>query len=204
MSLEKEIEIAKEKLLNHGVVAFPTETVMGLGVLYNDREAYDKLNQIKRRPEDKPYTLMVKSVDDLAKYGVINEVTQRVIDAFMPGSITILVPVKENSVPDYVTHNSNVIGMRVPTNLEAISLLEKVEIPLLVPSANRSGEKPALNSDEVKRIFGDELDFVISGEAQNEVPSTIVDLTKEAVKVVREGPIDERDILDAINGVLEY
>ena len=204
MSLEKEIEIAKEKLLKHGVVAFPTETVMGLGVLYNDREAYDKLNQIKRRPEDKPYTLMVKSVDDLAKYGVINEVTQRVIDAFMPGSITILVPVKENSVPDYVTHNSNVIGMRVPTNLEAISLLEKVEIPLLVPSANRSGEKPALNSDEVKRIFGDELDFVISGEAQNEVPSTIVDLTKEAVKVVREGPIDERDILDAINGVLEY
>ena len=204
MSLEKEIEIAKEKLLNHGVVAFPTETVMGLGVLYNDREAYDKLNQIKRRPEDKPYTLMVKSVDDLAKYGVINEVTQRVIDAFMPGSITILVPVKENSVPEYVTHNSNVIGMRVPTNLEAISLLEKVEIPLLVPSANRSGEKPALNSDEVKRIFGDELDFVISGEAQNEVPSTIVDLTKEAVKVVREGPIDERDILDAINGVLEY
>ena len=204
MSLEKEIEIAKEKLLKHGVVAFPTETVMGLGVLYNDREAYDKLNQIKRRPEDKPYTLMVKSVDDLAKYGVINEVTQRVIDAFMPGSITILVPVKENSVPDYVTHNSNVIGMRVPTNLEAISLLEKVEIPLLVPSANRSGEKPALNSDEVKRIFGDELDFVISGEAQNEVPSTIVDLTREAVKVVREGPIDERDILDAINGVLEY
>ena len=204
MSLEKEIEIAKEKLLNHGVVAFPTETVMGLGVLYNDREAYDKLNQIKRRPEDKPYTLMVKSVDDLAKYGVIDEVTQRVIDAFMPGSITILVPVKENAVPDYVTHNSNVIGMRVPTNLEAISLLEKVEIPLLVPSANRSGEKPALNSDEVKRIFGDELDFVISGEAQNEVPSTIVDLTKETVKVVREGPIDERDILDAINGVLKY
>lgn len=204
MSLEKEIEISKEKLLKHGVIAFPTETVMGLGVLYNDREAYDKLNQIKRRPEDKPYTLMVKSIDDLAKYGVINEVTQRVIDAFMPGSITILVPVKENSVPDYVTHNSNVIGIRVPTNLEAISLLEKVEIPLLVPSANRSGEKPALNSDEVKRIFGDELDFVISGEAQNEVPSTIVDLTKETVKVVREGPIDERDILDAINGVLEY
>ena len=194
MDLLEQVKIAKERLLNHGVVAFPTETVMGLGVVFDDFEAYQKLNNIKRRPEDKPYTMMVKSTAEIQKYAVINEVTQRVIDAFMPGSITILVPVKENSVPNYVTHNTNVIGIRVPTNKEAKLLLEEVNVPLLVPSANRSGEKPALNSDEVKEIFGSEIDTIIPGESQKERPSTIVDLSGEEVKVVREGPISFEEI----------
>ena len=196
---KEEIKIAKEKLFHHGVVAFPTETVMGLGVLYNDFEAYQKLNRVKRRPEDKPYTLMVKSKEDLYKYGVINENTQRVIEAFMPGSLTILVPVKPAAVPAYVTHDTGVIGMRIPTNEEAKELLEAVELPLLVPSANRSGEKPALTSKEVKQIFGDEVDFVVSGKAKTEQPSTIVDLTKESPKVVRVGPISEEEIIRVWN-----
>lgn len=194
MELSKEIQIAKEKLLNHGVVAFPTETVMGLGVIFDDFVAYQKLNKIKRRPEEKPYTMMVKSTDEIQKYAVINEVTQRVINSFMPGSITILVPVKRNSVPTYVTHNTNIIGIRVPTNKEALELLKEIDLPLLVPSANRSGEKPANNSDEVKGIFGSEIDAIISGESQKERPSTIVDLTGESAKVVREGPVSLDDI----------
>ena len=193
--INEEAALASEALRKGGVVAFPTETVMGLGVVYNDRKAYDKLNKVKERPEDKPYTLMVKDVEEIAKYAEINEATQRVIDKFMPGSITILVNVKKNSVPSYVTHNTNVIGIRVPTNIEAHVLLNMVSIPLLVPSANKSGSKPALNSDEVKQIFGSELDFVMSGKAYGEVPSTIVDLTKEAPKVVRPGPISEEEII---------
>jgi len=195
--INEEAALASEALRKGGVVAFPTETVMGLGVVYNDRKAYDKLNKVKERPEDKPYTLMVKDVEEIAKYAEINEATQRVIDKFMPGSITILVNVKKNSVPSYVTHNTNVIGIRVPTNMEAHVLLNMVSIPLLVPSANKSGSKPALNSDEVKQIFGSELDFVMSGKAYGEVPSTIVDLTKEAPKVVRPGPISEEEIIKA-------
>ncbi len=196
--LLEEIKIAKEKLLNHGVIAFPTETVMGFGVVFNDYKAYQKLNKVKRRPEDKPYTMMVKSTSEIKKYAMINEVTQRVIDAFMPGSITILVPVRKNTVPDYVTHNTNMIGIRVPTNKEAKLLLEEVDIPLLVPSANRSGEKPLLNSEEVKSAFGSEIDAVISGESQKERPSTIVDLTEREVKVVREGPISIEEIKQAL------
>ena len=195
--INEEAALASEALRKGGVVAFPTETVMGLGVVYNDRKAYDKLNKVKERPEDKPYTLMVKDVEEIAKYAEINEATQRVIDKFMPGSITILVNVKKNSVPSYVTHNTNVIGIRVPTNIEAHVLLNMVSIPLLVPSANKSGSKPALNSDEVKQIFRSELDFVMSGKAYGEVPSTIVDLTKETPKVVRPGPISEEEIIKA-------
>ena len=199
MDLVKQIKIAKKSLLNHGVVAFPTETVMGLGVVFDDPIAYEKLNRIKRRPEDKPYTMMVKSVDEIKKYAVINDVTQRVINAFMPGSITILVPVKENSVPNYVTHNTNIIGVRIPTNKEAQLLLNEVNKPLLVPSANRSGEIPALNSDEAQAIFGSEIDAIITGESLKERPSTIVDLTKDEVVIMREGPIS----LDEIQKVIK-
>ena len=197
--INKEAALAKTALEQGGVVAFPTETVMGLGVVFNNRKAYDKLNKVKERPEDKPYTMMVANVEDISKYAIINEATQRVIDAFMPGSITILVNVKKNSVPSYVTHNTDIIGIRIPTNIEARVLLEMVNIPLLVPSANKSGSKPALNSDEVKEVFGSELDFVMSGKAKGEVPSTIVDLTKETPRVVRPGPISEEEIIRVWN-----
>jgi L-threonylcarbamoyladenylate synthase len=168
---------------------------MGLGVIYNDYEAYNKLNKVKERPEDKPYTMMVFRPEEIQKYAVINEGTQRVIDKFIPGSLTILVPVKDKSVPSYVTHGTGVIGIRIPTNIEAQNLLMHVGIPLLVPSANKSGQKPALTSDEVKEIFGDEVDIIISGKAKSAVPSTIVDLTKESPKVVRLGAISEEEII---------
>ena len=194
-----EFQQAKEALYKHGVIAFPTETVMGLGVLYNDRIAYDKLNKIKRRPEDKPYTLMVKDVNDISEYALIDDRTQRVIDAFMPGSITILVPVKGDAVPEYVTHGTSIIGIRVPENKEALEVLKEAKLPLLVPSANRSGEKPALSDKEVKEIFSDEVDYVVSGQAKLAKPSTIVSLVNGQVKVVREGPISEEKILKIYN-----
>ena len=195
----EEAESAKEALFNHGVVAFPTETVMGLGVLFNDEEAYKKLNKVKERPEDKPYTMMVKDIEQIEKYAVIDERTQRVIEKFMPGSLTILIRVRKGSVPAYVTHDTNVIGMRIPTNIEAIELLKMVNEPLLVPSANKSGRFPALTSNEVIEIFGQEIDYVMSGEAKNGRPSTIVDLTGNSPKVVRVGPISEQEIIEVWN-----
>lgn len=201
--LIKEASKAKECLLNHGVIAFPTETVMGLGVLYNDKDAYDRLNVVKERPEDKPYTLMLWKIDDIDKYGVLNPRIKRIIDTFIPGPLTILVKVKENSVPGYVHHDTGIIGIRVPTNIEAQEVLMQINMPLLVPSANKSGGKPALTSNEVKEIFGDEIDFVVSGKAISHTPSTIVDLTEDAPKVVRVGQISEEDILKVWNETKE-
>ena len=183
-----QISLAKEALLNHQVVAFPTETVMGLGVIYNDYDAYLRLNEIKNRPEDKPYTLMVKDVDEIDKYAFTNEKIKRVIDEFMPGPLTILLKSKDN-IPGYVTHNTGIIGIRIPTNIEALSLLKEINIPLLVPSANKSGEKPALNSEQVKDIFLNEVAVIIDGVAKGEQPSTIIDLSSHDIKLIRNGPI---------------
>lgn len=193
MLLTKEFELAKKALDESKVIAFPTETVMGLGVYYNDYQAYKLLNQIKGRPEDKPYTLMLGSINDIELYAFINNRDRKIIEAFMPGAVTLLLKSKEN-VPNYVTHNTGIIGVRVPDNKLIQELITYLGKPLLVPSANKSGEEPALTSLEVKQIFKDELGYVFEGQAMGGVPSTIIDLTGEQVKIVREGPISLEDI----------
>ena len=186
--MNKVLEEALRELNNHRVIAFPTETVFGLGVFYDDKEAYELLNKIKQRREDKPYTMMLSKVEDIDKYAFVNEKYQKLIKKFMPGSLTILVKSKD-SVPNYVTHNTGVIGIRIPSNKEALELLEYVKKPLLVPSANKADQKPALSEQEVKDIFNNEINIVVPGKISSGEPSTIVDLTGEEIRLVRKGPI---------------
>ena len=185
--MEKLVQALNE-LNNHQVIAFPTETVFGLGVFYDDQEAYELLNKIKQRREDKPYTMMLSKVEDIDKYAYVDKKYQKLINKFMPGSLTILVRSKD-SVPSYVTHNTGIIGIRIPSNKEALELLDYVKKPLLVPSANRADQKPALNEEEVKTIFSDEIKVVIPGQISSGEPSTIIDLTGDEIKLVRKGPI---------------
>ena len=192
-----EFLLAKTALDNSKVIAFPTETVMGLGVYFDDFEAYQLLNEIKRRPEDKPYTLMLGDVSTISEYAYLDETAEKVIDAFMPGEITVLLKAKE-SIPSYVTHGTGVIGVRVPNCDVLREFLCYIRKPLLVPSANRSGEKPAMSSSEVKKIFGNELGYVFDGQASGGVPSTLVDLTGKEVKIYREGNISLASILKVI------
>ncbi len=189
--------LAKERLNNHQVIAFPTETVFGLGVYYDDEDAYNLLNKIKRRREDKPYTLMLHDINQINKYAYIDEKMIKALSKFMPGPLTILLKSKEN-VPGYVTHNTGIIGVRIPENKEALDLLRYLEKPLLVPSANRAGEKPAMNDEEVRQIFQDEIKVIIPGKAIGGLPSTIIDLTGEEIKLIRQGPISLEDIKKAL------
>lgn len=197
MHLTKEFELAKKSLEDSKVISFPTETVMGLGVYYDDFEAYQLLNKIKGRPEDKPYTLMLGSTSNIEQYAYLSSRDRKIIDAFMPGAITVLLKSKD-SVPTYVTHNTGVIGIRVPDIKLVQDLINFVNKPLLVPSANKSGKKPALTSLEVKEIFGNELGYILDGKSKGGVPSTIIDLTKEEVRIIREGPISLEDILNVL------
>jgi len=184
----EKLDKALNALNNHQVIAFPTETVFGLGVFYDDQEAYELLNKIKQRREDKPYTMMLSKVEDIEKYAYVDKKYQKLISKFMPGSLTILVRSKDN-VPTYVTHNTGVIGIRIPSNREALELLSFVKKPLLAPSANRADQKPALNEEEVRIIFGDEIKEIIPGKISSGEPSTIIDLTGDEIKLVRKGPI---------------
>lgn len=180
-----------------GIIAFPTETVFGLGIVFDNELTYKRLNEIKIRSDDKPYTLMLADPGDIHKYAVVDEKAKKLIDAFMPGPITLLMPTK-STVPLWVTHGSKKIGIRISSNEGIRTLIRLTGKPLLVPSANKANMSPALDSDAAKNIFGSEIDFYIEGISGGKKPSTIVDIC-DRIKVIREGEISP----EAINKILE-
>ena len=196
--MEQLLNNALLALNNHKVIAFPTETVFGLGVFYDDQEAYELLNRIKNRREDKPYTMMLDDISKIKEYAFINDKYLPIISKYMPGSLTILVRATEN-VPSYVTHGTGIIGIRIPSNKEALELLRFVKKPLLVPSANKADQKPALSENEVRAIFKDEIDVVIPGKISSGEPSTIIDLTADKIRLIRKGPIPFEELSQLVN-----
>ena len=198
MTMEQLLNNALKALNNHKVIAFPTETVYGLGVFYDDKEGYELLNKVKNRREDKPYTMMLFDTKEISKYAFIKDKYLPIINKYMPGSLTILVCAKE-CVPAYVTHDTGVIGIRIPSNKEALDLLKFVKKPLLVPSANKADQKPALSEKEVEAIFGDEVAVIVPGKISSGEPSTIIDLTGEETKLIRKGPIPFDELSQLVN-----
>ena len=189
------------KLLQEGkVIAFPTETVYGLGVVYDDQNAYDKLCTVKRRPPEKPFTLMLADVKDVEKYAELNDVAKALVKAFMPGQFTIITKAKEG-LPAWCVSESGNVGIRIADYDLIRDLIRKTGKPLLVPSANKSGEKPATTTYEVLDAFGEELAAVVEGESISNIPSTIVFVGDRYSDVFREGAVTIEEIKKVISEV---
>ena len=187
---------ASKILQNGGLIAFPTETVYGLGVVFDNEQSYERLINVKRRPPEKPFTLMCGSLVDIKKYAYVNELAQKLIDAFMPGQFTIILKAKEN-LPRWVVSKEGNVGIRISDDKFVQNLIIETGKPLLVPSANRSGESPCHTSNEVKDSLGNDLDAIIIGESVSNIPSTIV-FVDDSVHIIRLGEISESEIKNVI------
>lgn len=187
---------ASKILQNGGLIAFPTETVYGLGVIFDNEQSYERLINVKRRPPEKPFTLMCGSLDDIKKYAYVNELAQKLIDAFMPGQFTIILKAKEN-LPRWVVSKEGNVGIRISDDKFVQNLIIETGKPLLVPSANRSGENPCHTSNEVKDSLGNDLDAIIIGESVSNIPSTIV-FVDDSVHIIRLGEISKSEIKNVI------
>lgn len=195
---ETELEEAVKILKEGGIMAFPTETVFGLGVVFDNKEAYDKLVAVKRRPPDKPFTLMLADPEDVQKYCKMNKASEALVREFMPGQFTMVTIAKEG-LPSWCVGQTGYVGVRVPDYKNIRDLIRKIGKPLLVPSANRSGESPANNVEEVVKTFEGELDAVLEGKSTSKVPSTVVLVEEKYTHVSREGVIS----LEQIKKVIE-
>ena len=193
---KRQLSEAAEILSNGGLIAFPTETVFGFGVIFDNKESYRRLIQVKRRPPEKPFTLMLSSVDDIEKYAYVDERAAKLINKYMPGQFTIILKAKEN-LPSYCISKEGNVGIRISGDKMVRDLIGEVGKPLLVPSANKSGEPPLTKSDDVIKIFEKEIDAVIEGESTSNIPSTIV-LLNENVNVIREGVITKEEIFKTL------
>ena len=187
------------KILNEGeVIAFPTETVFGLGVVYDNKEAYDRLVKVKRRPPFKPFTLMVADPEDIEKYAALNEVSKALIRNFMPGQFTMIMNAKPG-LPSWCLSEIGRVGIRIADYDMVRELIRKTGKPLLVPSANKAGEEPCLTAEEVVKTFGDEFPAVLEGKTISHIPSTIVMVEEKYTHVFREGAVKIEDIKKVIS-----
>ena len=191
-----QLEEAALIVKNGGLIAFPTETVFGFGVIFDNKESYDRLISVKRRPPEKPFTLMLSDVEQIEKYAFIDERAHKLIKKYMPGQFTIIVRAKDN-LPSYCVSKEGNVGIRISSDNLVRELIRKVGKPLLVPSANKSGEPPLTKSNDVIAIFENEIDGIIIGESTSNVPSTIV-ILDEDVKVIREGLISKEEIFKTL------
>ncbi len=193
---KKDLKTIVNLIKEEKVVAFPTETVFGLGVKFNSEIALNRLKDAKNRDETKAITLMVSSKEDIKKYAYINQQAQLIIDQFMPGMITMVFQKKEN-VPLSMTNGKETIGIRIPDDEFVLSLLREAG-PMLVTSANLSNHPNTTSTQEVLDQLSGRIAGVVDGTTQDSIASTVVDVS-QGVKVLREGKITLKDIEEVIH-----
>jgi L-threonylcarbamoyladenylate synthase len=193
---DKEIDKLADILINDGVICIPTDTVYGICGKINSKIVYEKLIEIKGRPENKPFPVMCADKKQINDIAVLDERSEKIIDAFMPGPLTVVLK-RKDSVEDYVTNGRDTIAIRIAMSDVLVDLINRVGCPLFLTSANRSGEKECSNLDEIEERFP-LLDGLLKGDAFWGQPSTIIDCSEEDIKVLREGPISIKDICEKI------
>jgi len=182
-------------LENGGVLAFPTETVYGLGALRGRESACEKLKALKSRSQDKPFTLLIAEARQATRLcGELSIAAERLMKKFWPGPLTIVLPCAD---PDVAL----TLGFRVPDSVTARALLEKLPGPLLAPSANPPGEAPALNAEDVSAYFEGKIDGILDGgPVRLEQASTVIEMKPGGFEVLREGCIGREELESAARG----
>ena len=194
---------AANVLISGGVIAYPTETLYGLGAKYDVEQALEKIFLLKKRPEEKSLTLITGELVQLPLIvEFIPPIAQELMSSFWPGPLTLVFKAKKG-IPKGIVLNDTV-AVRIPGDSFALRLARAVPFPFTATSANISNMPAAQDAHTVVSYFGDKLDLIIDGgKTPGEPPSTIVDVTAEHARVIRQGAVDiERFLKEKLFGRL--
>ena len=176
-----------------GIGAIPTDTIYGLVCSASDKEAVEKLYEIKERDTLKPLIILISNIKSLATFGIVLSRAQKVfLDRNWPGKVSVILP-STNDEYNYLSRDNHSLTFRIPADNQLLSLLQKTG-PLVAPSANPQGKSPATNIDEVFNYFVGKIDFAVEGIVGDSLPSTLVDMTGDDLKVLRQGEIQIIDL----------
>lgn len=192
---DNEIDFAVAMLMGGGLVAFPTETVYGLGANALSDAAVADIYALKERPSFNPLIVHVSSIDTAKEYVRWNEAAQILAEKFWPGSLAMVLPRAENcKLSLLVSAGMDSVAIRMPAHPLALALLEKSGLPLAAPSANKSGRVSPTLAQHVQEEFGDDLTVLDGGACEVGIESTIVDLTTTPTTILRHGKIIREDL----------
>jgi L-threonylcarbamoyladenylate synthase len=182
-----------------GIVAFPTETVYGLGANVFDADAVARIFEAKLRPGDNPLIAHVANLEQIRELASdINQNAQRFIDRFFPGPLTLVLP-KSDLVPSIATAGLGTIGVRMPRNKLARRFLDACEVPVVAPSANLSGKPSPTTWQAVLEDLDGRIDCILKGDATEiGLESTVVDCTGDVPVLLRQGAISIAELRAAV------
>jgi L-threonylcarbamoyladenylate synthase len=200
---QQEIEKGVKILQEGGVIAFPTDTVYGLGADAFNSTAVEKIYEIKNRPKHRTLPLLIADVNQLAiTAGQISKIALFLTRRFWPGGLTLIL-LRTDSLPDYLASGPT-IAVRIPNHPICLSLIQRLGNPLIGTSANISGQPPPLTAQEVGHQLGGKIDFTIDGgKCPGGKESTVVDVTREPPIILRQGIIPSEEIDRAYEEYLE-
>ncbi len=203
-STSPEVVRAVEILRAGGLVAFPTETVYGLGADASNPSAVRKIFEVKRRPRGHPLIVHLPGRHLLHEWATsISDAAHALTEAFWPGPLTVLLR-RTPRVPDEVTGGGDVVGLRVPAHPLALELLHAFGSGIAAPSANRFGKVSPTTAAHVRADLGDDVDLVLDGGPSDVgIESTIVDCTTDQPEVVRPGGITLEQLDEALGSPVD-
>ncbi|MGI2296848.1 L-threonylcarbamoyladenylate synthase [Paenibacillus sp. GXUN7292] len=185
-------------LLQQGaVVAFPTETVYGLGADARNSAAVARIFEAKGRPSDNPLIVHIASQTQLEELVLpYSQLVQKLMDAFWPGPLTIVLPVRSNRLSPLVTAQLPTVGVRIPDHPVALSLLRKADCPVAAPSANRSGKPSPTAAEHVISDLTGRIDGVVDGGVTGVgLESTVIEVAEDdTVTILRPGGVTEEEL----------
>lgn len=193
------IIIAAQIIKEGGVVAFPTKRLYGLGVDAFNSEAVDKVFKIKRRPYHKPLLVLIDKQDDLTV--LVNRVPSaayRIMESFWPGEVTIVFECK-GALPTNLTAGAQRIGVRMPEHPVAVSLTHAVGGPITATSANIAGDAGCSRVLDMDPLMAGKLDLILDvGSLEGGIGSTVVDVTVDPPRILREGAVLSKDLFSVL------
>ena len=176
------------KDLKGKVVCFPTDTVYGVGALIDDEEAINKIYYLKNRDLSKPLAVLTGTKEISQYVTEQSDFSKQLIDKYWPGALTLIYK-KSNLISDKVTSGYDTVGLRMPNSKIALTILNHFGL-LATTSVNISGNTPINDVDEIIKNFSNDIDYlVIDKEQTSNISSTVVDVTTENYKVLRQGDI---------------
>jgi L-threonylcarbamoyladenylate synthase len=194
MNIESNVEIAARYIREGKLVAFPTETVYGLGANAFNPLAVAKIFELKERPSFDPLIIHIADIHQLEKLVLFtDERVYQLAEKFWPGPLTMVLP-KSKNVPDIVTSGLSTVGIRMPGNGIALELIRKSECPIAAPSANKFGRiSPTKAAHVLKQLPN--VDYIIDGgKTSVGVESTIIELTEKGFYILRNGTITQEEM----------
>ncbi len=178
------------------IVVFPTDTVYGIGTNAYDKEACERIYEVKGRPKNKPLSILISDISMLKELVEnVSEVEQKLIDAFWPGYLTIKFKKRESILPSVVSSGDEYVRIRLIKEGLIYKLIKTSGVPIVAPSANLSGSLTGTKIENIVKELGGKVDYILDcGDIESDTVSTIVQVENGQVLIIREGKIKKEEL----------